>query len=438
MGRFAFVATLCMLSLLVLGSGCSANKPGGLNKPPKGFAALFNGKDLTGWRGLVANPKARMEMEATELAKAQAEADKLMREHWSVEDGVLVFDGKGSHLCTIKDYRDFEMYVDWKIPRNGDSGIYLRGSPQVQIWDPFTGTAGGHEKGSGGLYNNQKNPSAPTVRADNPIGEWNTFYIKMVGERVTVDLNGKRVADNVVLENYWEPDRPIYPCDQIEIQAHGSRLDCRNIFLREIPRRPDAATQQRLQAAKWRNLLGGKDLEGWEVVDGKPEAWVAEERVLATTGNEGGWLSTDREYADFQLELEFRVPPGGNSGVFLRAPRGGNPAFAGMEIQILDDYADQYANLKAYQYCGSLYATEPARPRAAKPAGEWQKMEILCVGRRVMVRVNGALVVDANLDDYAKLFEGHPGLRRAKGYIGLQSHGSRLEFRKIRIKDLTE
>lgn len=201
-----------------------------LNVPPAGFTAVFNGKDLTGWKGLVGNPKTRAAMSPEQLAKAQAAADESMRQHWKIEDGVFVFDGKGKSLCTAKDYANFEMYVDWKIKPRGDSGIYLRGSPQVQIWDLQQ-----HGVGSGGLYNNQKNPSKPSKTADNPIGEWNTFYIKMVGERVTIKLNGKLVVDNVVLENYWERGKPIYPTGQIELQNHGNTLWFRNIYIRELP-----------------------------------------------------------------------------------------------------------------------------------------------------------------------------------------------------------
>lgn len=203
-----------------------------LNVPPEGFTALFNGKDLTGWKGLVGNPKTRAAMSAEQLAEAQKKADDSIRAHWKVADGVIVFDGKGQNLCTAKDYGDFELYVDWKILSKGDSGIYLRGSPQVQIWDPDDSPQ--NAVGSGGLFNNQKNPSKPLLRADHPVGEWNTFYIKMVGEKVTIKLNGKLVVDDVVLENYWERDKPIYPTGAIELQNHGNTLYFRNIFIREL------------------------------------------------------------------------------------------------------------------------------------------------------------------------------------------------------------
>jgi hypothetical protein len=200
-----------------------------LNTPPEGFKLLFNGKDLTGWKGLVGNPKTRAKMSPEQLTAAQTKADARAKKNWKVVDGIIVFDGKGQSLCTAKDYANFEMYVDWKIKARGDSGIYLRGSPQVQIWDPNQ-----WKIGSGGLYNNKKNPSKPTAIADNPIGEWNTFYIKMVGEKVTIKLNGKLVVDNVVLENLWERNKPIYASGQIELQNHGNTLWFRNIYIKEL------------------------------------------------------------------------------------------------------------------------------------------------------------------------------------------------------------
>lgn len=194
----------------------------------EGFLSLFNRRDLSGWKGLVGDPVKRSKMTPEELEKAQALADESMHVHWKVDEGILVFDGRGKSLCTDKDYADFELFVDWKIEEEGDSGIYLRGSPQVQIWGPDQSL-----DGSGGLYNNQKGPSKPLVRADNPVGEWNTFHIKMIGEHVTVYLNGVLVVDDVVMENYWERDKPIYPSGQIELQAHNTSLYFRNIFIRD-------------------------------------------------------------------------------------------------------------------------------------------------------------------------------------------------------------
>jgi hypothetical protein len=214
----AAIAAMCVVS------GCRA-KP---NRAPMGYTALFNGKDLAGWQGLVESPPVRAKMTPEEFARAQGLADQRMRDHWRVVDGALVFDGGGDSLCTIEQFGDFDLYVDWKIPKDGDSGIYLRGSPQVQIWDSVIG--------SGGLYNNQKNPSRPLVVADKPVGEWNTFRVRMIGERVTVWLNRKKVVNDTVLENYWERDKPIYRVGAIELQNHGNTLYFRNIYVKRLKR----------------------------------------------------------------------------------------------------------------------------------------------------------------------------------------------------------
>jgi hypothetical protein len=210
------------------------------NAPPGGFTALFNGRDLAGWKGLLAapydNPIRRARLSAEERAEKQEQADADMRKHWTVDDGEIQFDGKGRSLCTARDYANFELLVDWKIPARADSGIYLRGTPQVQIWDPHTKpTRQGSEVGSGGLYNNRQNPSKPPKVADKPVGEWNRFRILMAGEKVHVFLNGELVANNVTLENYWDRDQPIFPSGQIELQNHGDVLWFKNIYIREIP-----------------------------------------------------------------------------------------------------------------------------------------------------------------------------------------------------------
>ncbi len=201
-----------------------------------GFTALFNGENLDGWQGLVGDPRKRKDMTPEQLAETQEVADANMHAHWSVNDEMLVFDGKGQNLCTATDYGDFELFVDWKIPAGADSGIYLRGSPQLQIWDPANESQWVHgaEQGSGALWNNKKAGARPLVKADRPIGEWNTFFVRIIGERVTVELNGLRILDRVIMENYWERDQPIYPSGPIELQSHGSPLYFRNLFIRSL------------------------------------------------------------------------------------------------------------------------------------------------------------------------------------------------------------
>jgi hypothetical protein len=207
----------------------------GGNTAPEGFTPLFNGRDLTGWKGLVADPPTRAKMSAAELASAQAGADERMRQHWKAQDGMLVFDGQGDNLCTARDYGDFEMLVDWKIPPRGDSGIYLRGTPQVQIWTTNSPGQFTPPDGSGGLWNNHKNDRHPLAYADLPAGQWNRFRILMAGEKMHVFLNGKCVVRDTTLENYWESGKPIYPTGQIELQSHGGPLMFKNIYIRELP-----------------------------------------------------------------------------------------------------------------------------------------------------------------------------------------------------------
>jgi hypothetical protein len=195
------------------------------------------------------------------------------------------------------------------------------------------------------------------------------------------------------------------------------------------------ALAQAAVADEGKALFNGRDLAGWEVVEGDPAAWKAKDGMLVCTGGGGGWISTVDQYGDFELELEYRVPPGGNSGVFLRAPRSGNPAFAGMEIQVLDDYAQQYENLMPSQYTGSVYGVAAAKPRATKPAGQWQSMKIVCRGPQVQVTLNGTPVVNANLAEHQDKLAEHPGIARSKGYVGLQNHGSGLEYRNIKLRE---
>ena len=203
-----------------------------------GFVSAFNGKDLTGWKGLVENPITRAKMSPDELLLKQVQADVRMRKDWTVVDGMICFEGSGfDNLCTKKKYGDFEMYIDWLLDPNGtepDAGIYLRGTPQVQMWDTSRVDVGA-QVGSGGLYNNQKHESKPSQVADNKLGMWNSFYIKMTGDKVTVLLNGVKVVDNVVLENYWDRNQPIFPVEQIELQAHGSKVYYRDIYIKGTP-----------------------------------------------------------------------------------------------------------------------------------------------------------------------------------------------------------
>ncbi len=202
----------------------------------KEWTPLFNGKDLTGWKGLVANPVKRAQMTPEQLAAEQVKAEENVKKHWKVENGEIVTTGHGNNLCTAEQYGDFEFEVEWKIQPNGDSGIYLRGTPQVQIWDPTNAKEfkNGGDKGSGALWNNTKEGRFPLVKADKPAGEWNHFWIRMVGDKVTIKLNGQTTVDNATMENYWDRKQPIFAKEQLELQAHGHEVRFRNIKVKRL------------------------------------------------------------------------------------------------------------------------------------------------------------------------------------------------------------
>jgi hypothetical protein len=168
------------------------------------------------------------------------------------------------------------------------------------------------------------------------------------------------------------------------------------------------------------------------------DIWGAEKGVLYVQGGGGGWLMTEKEFDDFELRLEYKVPPKGNSGVALRAPLKGNVSYSGMEIQILDDpwYLENYKGLKPTQLTGSIYGVVPPSRKAIKPAGQWNAMHITARGRRITVALNGTTIVDANLDDYKDHVKEHPGILRTTGHLGVQSHDGRVEFRNLFVKPL--
>lgn len=221
-------------------TGTMGGEQEGVKDPPEGFVALFSGKDLEGWHGRgTEDPRKWSTLDPEALKKKREGTLANIRKHWRVEEGILVNDGKGLYLTTDREYGDFELFVDYKTVAKADSGIYLRGIPQVQIWDT-TKEGGkwkhGADKGSGGLWNNPKGSPGrdPLVKADKPFGAWNHFRILMKGDRVTVHLNDKLVVDNAPLQNYFDKKGPLPERGLIQLQTHGGEIRWRNIFIREL------------------------------------------------------------------------------------------------------------------------------------------------------------------------------------------------------------
>ncbi len=412
-------------------------------QPPAGFTALFNGRDFAGWHGMGTFDPQELAAMSEEDRKAKLTADlEDLNKHWKVENDELVNDGKGVYMTTDKDYGDIELLVDYKMLPKGDSGVYLRGTPQVQIWD-YTDPDKfklGADKGSGGLWNNRAGMPGkdPLVVADKPFGEWNTFRIIQVGARTTVYLNGKLVVDHALLENFWDKERktPLYRSGPIQLQTHGSEIRWRNIYVREIP--SDEAN--RILASKgddgFEPVFNGKDLTGWA---GEVNNYEAVDGAIGCKAGKGGFLFTDARYGDFVARLEIQLPEGGNNGLAIRYPGKGDAAYSGMcELQVLDDSSPKYAKLDPRQYHGSAYGMAAAQRGYQRPVGQWNFQEVTVKGSTIKVELNGSVILDTDLDKITEYMANspHPGKELKEGHFGFAGHGHAVLFRNIRIKRL--
>lgn len=411
--------------------------------PPPGFTVLFNGKDLSGWRGGDTFDHRKLLAMSPEDRAAKIEAwNKTMHAHWSVENGELVNDGQGAYASTEKDYGDFELLLEYKTVPKADSGIYLRGVPQVQIWDSTEEAKAsiGANKGSGGLWNNS--PGAPgkdpLVLADKPFGEWNKVQVRMIGSRVSVWLNEKLVVDDAVMENYYDRKTPVPAKGPIQLQTHGGEIRWRNIFIREIgPEQANKFLSTRSNAG-FQPILNGKDLTGWagpvkdyEVVDG----------AVRCLPGKGGTIYTTEQYDNFAVRMEFKVPPGGNNGLAIRYPGQGDTAYVGMcELQILDENYEKVkgATLDPRQVHGSAYGMVGAIRGYQRPAGQWNFQEVTVNGSRIKVELNGTVILDADLSKVTDFMGGrpHPGKDRTSGHFGFAGHNDPVEFRNVQLKRL--
>ncbi|MGL4421192.1 MAG: 3-keto-disaccharide hydrolase, partial [Gemmataceae bacterium] len=259
--------------LLTVGLILSAGLPCVAQNPPAGFKPLFNGKDLTGWHGWAIHAKggtpadiAKMtaEEKATKIAAWTDDAKK----HWTVQDGELVNDGNGAYLASEASYGDYELLIEYKTVEKADSGIYLKATPQVQIWDS-TETSKfniGADKGSGGLWNNSAGAPGkdPTALADKPFGEWNQFRIIQLGERTTVTLNGKLVVNHARMENYWNRKKPLPAKGPIILQTHGGEIRWRNIAVREIPSTEANILLGKNSGEGYKPLFNTMNFDGWK------------------------------------------------------------------------------------------------------------------------------------------------------------------------------
>ncbi|MFM8358832.1 MAG: DUF1080 domain-containing protein, partial [Verrucomicrobiota bacterium] len=330
----------------------------------------------------------------------------------------------------------------FKLAPGADSGVYLRGVPQVQIWDPTMPDPKGHGYafGSGGLWNNTKGTPGrdPKVRADRPIGEWNALRITMVGSRVSVWLNGQQVVKHALMENYYDRKTPIPAKGPIQLQTHGGEIRWRNVFIREI----GADEANKILASHgeegFQTVFNGRDLSGWsgpvgdyDIIDG----------AVRCKAGKGGTIFTQAEYADFTARMEILIPSGANNGLAIRYPGSGDTAYVGMcELQVLaEDYATVHrAKLDPRQAHGSAYGMVAAHPGYQRPPGVWNFQEVTVKGSKIRVELNGTLILDADLATVKDFMANspHPGKDRTRGHFGFAGHNDPVSFRQVRLKSL--
>ncbi len=421
---------------------CSAVLPA---QTEPGFVNLLPGPALEGWRGGdTFDHRALLAMPEAQRAAKVAEWTALARRHWKPEGAELVTTGKGPCLATLKDYGDIDFRVEYRISPKGDSGIYLRNVPQVQIWDTENPDAWKHggKLGSGGLWNNS--PGAPgkdpSVLADKPAGQWNALRVVQLGERVSVWLNDRQVVDHARLENYYDRSKPLPATGPLLLQSHGDPVRWRNLRLREIP--GDEANRGLASKgdAGFVPLFDGKTLAGWK---GSVADYEVVGGAIRCRAGRGGTLFTERVFSDFVLRLEFRLPAGGNNGLALRYTGQADAAYNGFaECQVLDDNyeAAKGQKIDPRQAHGSAYGMVAAARGYQRPIGQWNFQEVTLVGKRLKVELNGTVILDTDLGkvDPSGFMDGkrHPGLELTSGHLGFAGHSDPVEFRAVRVREL--
>ena len=404
--------------------------------PADGFAVL-PADGLAGWTAVAVNPAEAKRLPARQVAKLRKAAGEAVAANWGAADGLLEFAAETpATIGTEKEYENFELWIEWRS--EGEAGMAVRSMPLIRLGGAAgTGLADGK--------------AARTV-ADNAPGTWNTLYVKVVDDRITLVENGVKVAENAVMTNLCAPGEPVYAQGRIELAGQGALVAFRNLWINELPSTPVFSLPADEAAAGYEVLFDGRSLYKWT---GNTTNYVPLDGTIDVTATYGGSgnLYTVGEYGDFILRFEFRfLTEGVNNGIGIRTPMGVDAAFHGMEIQILDHDAPIYKDISDYQQHGSVYGVIAADRVKFGELGEWNTEEIRAVGDRITVTVNGRVILDGNIreacrghnvsEDGSKVnpytvdHRNHPGLFNKSGHIGLLGHGAGIQFRNLRVLDL--
>lgn len=327
----------------------------------------------------------------------------------AVEDGALVLKSGDGFVRSDYRYGDFVLELEWKPLKDDgwDSGIYFHAElpPEGKPW-PRRYQINLRDGQEGDLIGVKDAKGRGLARP----GEWNRLRLTVKEGAARLEING---------EEAWTTDQLETSEGYIGFQSEvplGGRFAFRNIQVTELDSRP---------------LFNGEDLAGWEGASAKAEScWGVEEGSLICTGEKGTWLRSHEQFGDFCLRLDYKVAPGGNSGVYVRVPEDGDHhgKDAGVEIQVLDDAHPKYADLKPYQFTGSVYAVAPAEPHVGLPAGKWNRLQINVAGDHYRIKHNGIEIINADAQSHPELAE-----RLTEGFLGLQNHSTPVAYRNIRI-----
>ena len=408
--------------------------------PEAAYAPVFGNET---WSVVALNPVEKAAMKAKKIKKAEAAAAATAAQVWAAtETGMAYAGGAAATMGSGKNYENFELMFEWK--GEGKAGLGVRSIPQIDL---------GGEK-SGALSGNVEGKNAPAKLADNAAGEWNTVYVKVLNDRVTVNVNGVETASNVILENVYDRNVPAFVEGQLMLIGEGAPIEFREMYMRELPSTPRFELSEEEKKAGFEVLFDGTSMHKWT---GNTTDYVPVDGTIYVTAQYGGTgnLYTKKEYSDFVFRFEFAfMRKGVNNGVGVRTPMGVDAAYEGMELQILDHDAPIYKNLREYQQHGSVYGIIAAKRVKFPALGEWNTEEIRFEGDNVKVTVNGEVILEGNIREacqghnvapdggkknpYTVDKKNHPGLFNKKGHIGFLGHGAGVKFRNIRILDLSK
>jgi hypothetical protein len=384
--------TLLLVLLLVLPSNAEEVRP------PEGFAALFNGKDLTGWHGQADFDPYRLDSLSVEERKGLIEHwTEDAKKHWKAESGELRSDGGDTFLTSDRDFGDVELRAEGK----GEMRLFYSGLPLRLL--------------------------------EGEDDQWHRLQLVKVGERITLTVDGKEVRTHSRMENGWNRKLPVRLRGQFQLKpVRGGRW--RNLFVREIPPAEANTILRKYGNLGFRDVFNGKDFTGWA---GPVDNYEVKEGAIVCRPKEGGNIFTKEVFSDFVARVEYRLPPAGNNGLAIRYPGKGQPSVDAMcEVQILDDTAPAYRKLDPRQYNGSVYGMVPAHRGYLRPLGEWNFIEVTVRGPTIVVELNGTRIVDADVSKVTEFMGKHPGKDRLSGHFGFCGHNDPVAFRNIQIKSL--